>query len=384
MLVNQKPKLLYIAGINPVPSQGGGELRVYKTIISLSKFYSLTVLLVAPTRDLPKKIIASCEKIVFFSTTQNKSFRPSIFGQPYWFSEWFSHEILLQVAQLQKINHFEAIQIDGSQLLYLFDALPQNQPTFFTAFDIATISFWRRNQEQKNFLKRILGYFGVLQVYLYERKFLPKAGTVLVVSAADQNKLKQLFQLESKIIPNAYDLVPLVKKTKSQFLRLGFIGGTSHTPNRQAIAYLVKEIASSLRQANLAFKVVLAGSIDPTYFLDKTKLPPEVTLSGSIPDVAEFYKNIDVLVAPIRSGSGTRIKILESLAYQTPVITTPIGSEGIYSQNVYLARTLAEFNSHIMNFSKVPFEKRFKPEVASTQTWEQVFKDLHSLIQSKL
>lgn len=383
MSVNLKPRLLYITGINPSPSQGGGELRVFKTIISLSKFYRMTALLVAPVAELPKELVAVCEEIISIPIAPKKSFRACLFGQPYWLSEWFNHEVLLQVDQLQRRETFSAVQIDSTQLLYVLDAIQPKQLTFFTAFDIGTVSFWRRNQEQKNLLKRMLGYLGVLQVYWYEKKYLALAKTVLVVSNTDREKMRQIFAVEADVVPNAYDAVGFVKKKESAALRLGFIGGTSHSPNRQAISYLVNEISNSLIKDNFNFKIVLAGDIDTSIISANNLTLPHVRVLGQIAQLSDFYQNIDVLVAPLKSGSGTRIKILESLAYKTPVITTAVGAEGIESTNIHLAENVQEFNSRIKNFAKIPVSQRFKVEPNAIQTWTEVFEKLYKLIESK-
>jgi glycosyltransferase involved in cell wall biosynthesis len=52
-------------------------------------------------------------------------------------------------------------------------------------------------------------------------------------------------------------------------------------------------------------------------------------VTGEVPDVTPYLAAADVLVAPIRVGGGTRIKILEAFAHRLPVVTTPVGAEGL-------------------------------------------------------
>jgi glycosyltransferase involved in cell wall biosynthesis len=56
---------------------------------------------------------------------------------------------------------------------------------------------------------------------------------------------------------------------------------------------------------------------------------PGVTVVGSPPDVGPYYAAADVAIAPIRSGGGTRIKILEAFSHGVPVVSTTIGAEGL-------------------------------------------------------
>jgi glycosyltransferase involved in cell wall biosynthesis len=71
-----------------------------------------------------------------------------------------------------------------------------------------------------------------------------------------------------------------------------------------------------------------------------------MTLVGEVEDVAPCYAAADAVVIPIRSGGGTRIKILEAFAYKKPVISTSMGMEGIeavHGVDVMIADTPEDF-----------------------------------------
>ena len=72
---------------------------------------------------------------------------------------------------------------------------------------------------------------------------------------------------------------------------------------------------------------------------------PAVRLHADVEDLADFYAAADAVVAPIRAGGGTRIKLLEAFAHRVPVVTTPLGAEGLDVRDgihVLLAETPAE------------------------------------------
>ncbi len=52
-------------------------------------------------------------------------------------------------------------------------------------------------------------------------------------------------------------------------------------------------------------------------------------MTGRVPDMAAELARADVVVVPVRYGSGTRLKILEAFAQQVPVVSTPLGAEGL-------------------------------------------------------
>jgi glycosyltransferase involved in cell wall biosynthesis len=60
---------------------------------------------------------------------------------------------------------------------------------------------------------------------------------------------------------------------------------------------------------------------------------PAVEIAGRVDDVAAYYHSSSVCIAPLLSGSGTRLKILEAMSFGNPVVSTSIGAEGIEAEN---------------------------------------------------
>jgi polysaccharide biosynthesis protein PslH len=110
-----------------------------------------------------------------------------------------------------------------------------------------------------------------------------------------------------------------------------FIGSHRHTPNRQGMQYFLDQvwplICSKLPEAHLF--VVGDG---PWAEMGGIAGNPAVTATGLVDDTRPYLARCAVSLAPILSGSGTRIKILESLAAGIPVVSTTLGCEGITAQ----------------------------------------------------
>ncbi|MCU1337775.1 MAG: hypothetical protein JWO19_3356, partial [Bryobacterales bacterium] len=65
-----------------------------------------------------------------------------------------------------------------------------------------------------------------------------------------------------------------------------------------------------------------------------------VTVTGTVPDVRPFYRDALAAIVPLRTGGGTRLKILEAMAAGVPVVSTPLGAEGLAvtsGKNILLA-----------------------------------------------
>ncbi len=106
-----------------------------------------------------------------------------------------------------------------------------------------------------------------------------------------------------------------------------FQGTFDYGPNVDGARWLVQEIAPGLRQQFPGTMVRLVGKTTRT--VEQLDDPPDVTSVGVVPSMAPELARADLAVAPIRYGSGTRLKILESFAHRVPVVSTTLGAAGL-------------------------------------------------------
>jgi polysaccharide biosynthesis protein PslH len=106
-----------------------------------------------------------------------------------------------------------------------------------------------------------------------------------------------------------------------------FIGLFDYAPNVDAAAFLVNEILPELRSRIPSVRVRLVGHASER--VRALQRPPEVVVTGFVPEIAPELARADLIVVPVRYGGGTRIKILEAFAHRIPVVSTEIGAEGI-------------------------------------------------------
>lgn len=337
-------KLLLIEPFTALPQNSGGRTRIFYTIAELKKYFDLTVWSFFTNQQeffLQENWLKKLNLPYQHFLTQKKQFFSFLFtGQPYWFSDWWSKELIL--ALNKQTAKFETIQVEFSQLLYLAKHLPKNSHKVFVAHDLASLSFWRRLQSEKNLLKKLLHFFRFLEIYLYERRHLPLFDLVIAVSETDKNHLEKLFHLKNVAVVengiNEINLLPL--KKEDDCINLGLIGSFSHPPNLEAFRFCCEQILSLLEKNHINFKFYLAGENNPQLVKNITsqflKNPTQVINLGFVKEAKDFYQQIDLLIAPLFAGSGTRIKILESLSFGRPVLTTKIGAEGIEISNPFL------------------------------------------------
>jgi glycosyltransferase involved in cell wall biosynthesis len=150
--------------------------------------------------------------------------------------------------------------------------------------------------------------------------------TVVVCSALDSRLLAGSSNIA--VIPNGYptpsSAMGRVRVADPPTLLLA--GALTYTPNADAARYFVQRIAPLIRARIPRTRVRLVGN----YNSRVADLAGEgVTLTGRVPDMAGELAMADLVVVPIRFGSGTRVKILEAFSHGIPVVSSSLGCEGL-------------------------------------------------------
>jgi glycosyltransferase involved in cell wall biosynthesis len=137
-----------------------------------------------------------------------------------------------------------------------------------------------------------------------------------------------------RVIPNGYKSpgIPLGRTDVGPAPVVMFQGTLRYPPNGDAARFLASEIAPRLAERVPGVQVRLVGVVAPS-FAAEVSHSPLVTVVGPVPAMAEELARADLVIVPLRFGSGTRIKILEAFAHRIPVVSTSLGAEGLGLRN---------------------------------------------------
>jgi glycosyltransferase involved in cell wall biosynthesis len=153
---------------------------------------------------------------------------------------------------------------------------------------------------------------------------------VYVCSASDRDKLESRTRAGVRVLPNGVRMPAAVppRVVDGAFTFL-FVGTLGYYPNEDGVRYLCAEIVPRMRElAGRNFVVNIAGT-GASESLRQAASVPQVRFLGAVADLHPWYAQADAIVAPVRAGGGTRIKILEAFSYQRPVVATSTAMEGI-------------------------------------------------------
>ncbi len=148
----------------------------------------------------------------------------------------------------------------------------------------------------------------------------------LAVSPVDAGAMHAGGAQRVELCPNGADPVthlPLPSRNEDAPLRLLFVGTASYQPYERGLAWFVSEVLPSLQSVvPVEFDVVGAPPLRPSS-------APGVIYHGTVADLREWYERAHAVVVPVFEGSGTRLKVLEAMAYGRPVVSTRLGAEGL-------------------------------------------------------
>lgn len=185
----------------------------------------------------------------------------------------------------------------------------------------------KKRSFNKSFPINCLLFLDYLKQKKFEKKYLKKAEQIFVVSVDDREKHENIYCLKNiKVIPNVIDVEKyplLLPNTKSRTLVM--TGDFGYEPNVEGLQYFIKNVLPQIKENIEDIKVMVAGRGSKNLKVKSS----DIVLYGDFIKPDEVYKEAFLSIAPILTGGGSRYKIIESLAFGIPVVSTEQGAEGL-------------------------------------------------------
>lgn len=286
-----RPTLLYITPVTPAETGNGLAMRAANVLRVLVRHYQITVLILpiypsGPSGDLPKWVRKQTKRIV-------RSV-PDVRNQ-----------------RFDIVHLFRLVTLDIAEQ----ELIPAN--------------IWQWHIDLDDVESRLPGS----TTADIERRVLENWDRVYVCSEDDRTYLDEQVpghRAEIVVLPNAVavpeTVVPPPNGMPRHLLMTGTLG---YQPNAEGAIWFCREVLPIIREATpVPVEVSLVGPGAPQEVLDLHYLP-EVRHIGPVPEMAPWYRRADIVLAPILVGGGTRIKVLEALAFGRPVVSTRTGAQGL-------------------------------------------------------
>jgi len=348
-----QPRALLISPEAPYPLDGGGPLRTASLMQYLGERYALDMVIFRhPEQDvtsyLPSGLIREVNTITLRSHRTNVAARLTRNGErllrhtPPLVDRFSGYESeVLQVLQGRRydvsvVEHFWAASY--LPIVRKFSKL--------TILDLHNIeSIWHEGCARIARFPRSWAHRRFARAAKrLERSWLANCDLLLTPSAADLQRVRvRGIRVPVKIFPNSIPFRPIPYKPPDY--SVAFAGNLEYEPNQVGVKFFLDSVWPLLaaRFPTLKFRIVGKNAHAIAAF---TQGKPRVEVTGPVEDAFGCLAASEVCVAPLLSGSGTRLKIIEYWAARKPVVSTRIGAEGLNARDgddVLLADNPAAF-----------------------------------------
>lgn len=270
-----------------------------------------------------------------------------------------SHEHRQNLVKIIQENSFDLVICEGVYLAYYIEALKNirpNLPIILRAHNVEYQIWERYAREEKNKLKS--WYFTNLSKRgkNFEVEAFFKFDGIIALTDHDHEQIKKLgFNGKIRTITAGITLPNPSFKIDRDNNSIGFLANMEWFPNIQGLDWFLDKVFPIITRKNPKIILNLAGKKMPTRILQLNS--PNIKIHGEIASPTEYLDNQAIVIVPLLSGSGIRMKIIESMALGKCVITTSAGISGMKVQNgihFLLADSPEDFAELILSTLKKP------------------------------
>ncbi len=343
----RKPRILIVMPYSIYPPHHGGAVRLFNLVKQLADRCDLYLLIFSREGEDSEQRAALepyCARVDFHrwvpSITRDR------FGlEPPSALLFDSDKARAKIVDTVIGFHIDVVQLEYTELGQYVGAVPRGVPVILTEHDIAFRSFERRRE--LGFHRRFPegSAFGSSRadswrLQRYELKWDEEADQVHTMSFDDARYLARYLPdgaTRLRVLPNGVDAAFYAPPKDGPVRRdVLYVGNFQNLPNVDALEYFVADVWPMIRLRCPGAQLTVVGA-NPSDRVRRFDGSEGITVQGEVADLRPVYHRHRVMVAPIRAGSGTRLKILEACAAGLPVVTTILGAEGIeYQDGVHM------------------------------------------------
>jgi len=353
-------KILIVDGMIPYPPADGGTLRVFNLLQRLSHHHDVSLLVLynpLVQDESAAAFLRTCCAHVELVARRERSqrdyrrrlLRGALRGESLRLAAYRSEEMADRVRSLTEDESFDIMDVQRPWMAPYVEAIsPASRcRKILTLYDVPYVQYRRmmwaeRDRRTKLRLFYMDWLFSKRTTLKYARRF----DKCVLVSALDCDVLRRAGpDLDIAVVPNGVDIgnySPLAGPPMTPTLL--FVGKMNYVPNVDGAVFFCREIFPLIKRQVPDAKLLIVGQ-KPDRSV-QALASDDVTVTGYVESVIPYYQQSLVSVVPLRAGGGTRLKILESMALGRPVISTPLGCEGLAvtpDEDILVADTPADF-----------------------------------------
>jgi glycosyltransferase involved in cell wall biosynthesis len=374
--MNTREHCVLIAPVLPNPDGSGLEQRSFSLLRNFAARFDVTLVVANGEPSLPA-IPSAVESLA--TGIHHLHTRPAsrlgqraarlipllVLLEPRWTADWQQAAAPLTILHAPSHAVFFRLRMHSLRAALFPTEQPPN--TFIDLDDRESTTLWSIGccALRRLRLRLALKHLSMACQYaLLERTVLRRYNTVTYANPVDGQALANISGNATLLCrPNQVRLPDETPRPPAEApFTLLFVGTLGYFPNEDAALWLADELVPALRlQAQVPFRLLIAGRCATQRLITRLASIPEIEFLGPVEHVAPLYAQSHVAVAAVRCGGGTKVKVLEAVAHQCPVVATPhsaLGLPFLPAEDLLTASDAAFFAASCLRLARHPDQAR--------------------------
>ncbi|NLF00021.1 MAG: glycosyltransferase [Anaerolineales bacterium] len=367
-------KILYLTQVLPYPLDSGAKVRQYHMLRHLARRHEVTLVSFSRPDDPPSAtahLAEICQAVYPVAMRRSAwrnvcaGVRGVLTGQPIVVTRDEIGEMKATIRRLVQQTGFEVVHADQISMAgygqFAAQVSGAHRPkTLLDAHNAVYVLSRRMAETEPGKILRIVMQREARAFTRYEAAMCRSYDALLTVTQEDQEHLLALFAPDERdglagkfaTVPICVDpaQVPMVTQGDGHPPTILHLGTMFWPPNISGVLWFAAEVLPRIHEQIPEARFVVIGK-NPPREVESLATDPRVQVTGYVDDLLPYLEQTDVFVVPLHAGSGMRVKILDAWLWGLPVVSTPIGAEGIRVQNennILLAESAAAFAQAIL------------------------------------
>ena len=349
-------KILFLSRWLPVPSDNGSKIRIYNLLRGLCDYHDVT-LLSFTTRHIDDQYLREINSLCLEAKVvpwreYNPNSQKARFGllslKPRYLLGTYSREMECLIKETLASATYDLVIASQLSMASYYKSFG-DVPALFEEVELGL--FHDDVVHASGLVKRFRSWLTWFKFRTYISRLLDSFSAYTVASESERHLFVSSFPRHKEkvtVIPNCVNVADYPEQNVSAVAKqIIFTGPFRYRVNYSAMQWFIRNV----------YPIILGQVPDACLIItgDHENLPlpsaPNVTLAGYVDDVKSLIGSSRVSIAPLLSGGGTRLKILEAMALGTPVVSTSKGAEGfgaISGEHIMVADSPESFAEYVV------------------------------------